>query len=184
MDLGFNLPGINPVDRESDSDDPAKNEQLGLNTHLFYRDLAIVRGKIVAIAYDSSHDVIRSLEIFPPNLAGDPTGIVELPNAPNRIAALTGFPVNDGWVTNLYDLAFVTGLDGGISIVDIPKDGKNPTRTGFIPTSDGVITKHIQVDPETQIAYVGASHIGPAHSSHGFLIVDVSKPFDLAQDLN
>ena len=145
VDLGLNLPTINDVDRRPQSLDTwAINESLKMNIHLYYRDVAVVRDKIVAIASDIRQVTnIRMLEIFRPDLSGEPTGMAPLQNLPKRLATVIDFPVleNETEELKLYDLAFVTGEDGGIAVVEIPVDGSDPQRKGFIPTPKGVVTK-------------------------------------------
>jgi PKD repeat protein len=181
VDLGLNLPTINDEDRRAESlDQWAINESLKMNIQLYYRDVAVVRDKIVAIASDIvSATNIHTLEIFSPDLSGEPTGMTWLPNRPKRLATVIDFPVVEDQTAEpvLYDLAFVTGENGGIAVVEIPAGGSNPQQQGFIQTPDGVVTKDIQIDRETRVAYVSALKVDPDSLRDHLLVVDLSNPF-------
>ena len=182
VDLGLNVPTINDMERKPYSvDEWAKAEALRINAQLYYRDVAVVRDKVVAIACDISQGAgIRTLEIFRPDLSGEPTGMVQLPNLPKRLATVTDFPIynEDTQVPELYDLAFVTGEDGGISVAEIPSGGGSPYLVSLIPTPPGIVTKDIQIDREARVAYVAIEGVTGDH----LLVIDVSRPFNATTD--
>ena len=196
VDIGLNIPTINDFERNSDeNNDPdyfwGRNEALRINTQFFYVDISVVGNKVVAISDDldwinGTH--INTLEIFRPDLAGEPSGIVRLSNRPNKLTTVEDFPVffEGDNETRLYDLAFVTGYDGGVFIVEIPDEGsENPYNLNvyknLISTHDGFFTKNIEVDRDARIAYVAATSEG---SSDQLLVVDVSQPFNASEDIN
>ncbi len=185
VDLDLNLPTINEAHRANPEYLFSSSENLGLNAHLYYRDVAMVRGKTVAIAGDISGNTgIRTLEIFSANLAGNPTGITGLLNQPNYLATAVDFPLfaQGAEEPTLHDLAFVTGHDGGISVVEIPPDGSSPARVNLILTPDGVVTKHIQVDRQARLAYVAALGVNAGQPGDHLLVVDMSSPFSSPMD--
>ncbi len=194
VDLGLNIPTINDSERQDQQYPPANAETLHINTQLYYRDVSVVDQKVVAIAFDLQQGTgIKTLEIFRPDLAGEPVGIVPLTNKPKKLATVADFPIvmGEDQEPTLFDLAFVTGEDGGVSVVEIP-DGLDGSGSPYdidadrnlIPTPDGVVTKHIRIDPKARVAYVAALGVNENIAGDYLLVLDVSQPFNASSDID
>jgi len=193
-DLGLNIPGIGDDEREDQSKEWASIERLHMIEGKNYVDVALVHSRsgdngtrtsprIVAI---TDTGINGSLEIFTPDLAGGaPTGTRNLSRRPVRLAVATGIPVTDyntNQVTH-HDIAVITTskeTGGGVLLYEIPEDGSSPQRSQYIEMPVG--TGPVDVDTESQLAYVGASGLDEVTGGDGLLIVDISEPFTYVGD--
>ncbi|OPX18972.1 MAG: hypothetical protein BZ151_11760 [Desulfobacca sp. 4484_104] len=177
---------------------------MHLNAQRYYRDVAllparvkpdqtVVEPKIVAIAGNIDYGSrpgspnIRSLEVFRVDLAGEPTGMTSLTIMPNHLAVASNLPVwdYDRHETVYHDIALVTSTTGGIAIYDIPEDGTDPVAApAVITTPAGTTTKHLAIDSNAMLAYVGASGISEETGSDGLLVVDLSDPLVYRGDVD
>lgn len=185
VDLGLNIPGINESEVIGNYAAYSRRlsneivESLGLNSSPFYQDATVLRGKVITIAGDIGKGTnLRTLEIFAPDLSGEPTHIMPLPHIPEKITCLKdylSYDANEDGTPEGHDFCFTSGYDGGISIIEIPKDGTPPQLRGFIP--GGRWARKIEVDSEKKVLYVSAGwNDSSGNPVSGLWVVDASLP--------
>ncbi|WP_145018444.1 Ig-like domain-containing protein [Geobacter argillaceus] len=179
VDVGANVPPINDfVERGITGTPLTRNEKLGVFQGLYYQDAAVLGNKVMAIAGDRSNGTgIQTLETFDTALTSS-SSVLALPNIPNRMTIAENFLAyddNGDGKDEQHDYAFITGYDGGISVVEIPRNNSSPQLVAFLKTPKGTLTKHIEVDPVDRVAYVSASYSDSGTQVHALLVADVSR---------
>ncbi|MFZ4856966.1 MAG: PKD domain-containing protein [Desulfuromonadaceae bacterium] len=183
VDVGANIPDINDfTERGINGGTPlTRAEKLTVNPGSYYQDVRLLNGTVLAIAGDRSDGTgISTLERFGTDLSG-PTSGIALPNIPNRFTVVEDFlsyDDNGDGITEPHDYAFITGFNGGISIVEIPRANRSNqvlNLVGFLKTPAGYITKHIEVDHVDKVAYVGARYFDNGVQVDTLLVADVSR---------
>jgi RHS repeat-associated protein len=180
VDEGLNIPTINYIEREQGvlGTKIEQLESVALNAHLYFRDVNVIGSKVVTVVGDvSGFTGIQTLEVYNPDIWGDPIyKPLFLAGIPDRLVSVEGFSTYDGdgdGVPEEHDFAFVSGIRGGISIVDIPRGDAPPQYIAIIKTPEDTWTRDIAVDKESKIAYVSAGWPESGAMVSGILLVDV-----------
>ena len=185
VDIGLNFPSINEAERRPIMDPlPGTRlehyESLGRNANLFYNDVAVSGGKVIAIA--GSGTLIRTLEVFTPSLEGPLYPPLFLQHTPVKMHKCQGYIASDrtgDGTPDPYDIAFVIGQEGGMSVVILYPEERSPEQIGYFCMPKGTFiwkNDNIEIDLDRRLAYVSASWTDD-FPGQGILIIDISKPF-------
>jgi RHS repeat-associated protein len=183
VDIGLNFPSINDSERRPVIE-PGRwlehYESLGRNANFFYNDIAVAGGKVFAIA--GAGTAIRTLEVFTPSLQGPLYPPLFLQHTPVKMQTCQGYIASDrtgDGTPDPYDIAFVIGQEGGMSVVMLYRENRSPEQIGYYCMPEGTFmwkNDNIEIDTSRKLAYVSASWTGDS-PGQGILVIDISKPF-------
>ena len=185
VDIGLNFPPLNEQNERLYPDNPGLNiehyESLGLNSHLYYRDIEVIGDKVVAVSGDELDGTnIRFLEVFNLDLSGPVYPPLQIPyHIPERLKSTSGYlPIDlDGnGQMDPHDIIFTTGAYGGVTVFLMHREDIPPEIVGFYRTPFDVRTRHVEVDSENKIAYVGAQWKEGENTIEGILVLDIRNP--------
>ncbi|HOO45880.1 MAG TPA: DUF6531 domain-containing protein, partial [Deltaproteobacteria bacterium] len=195
VDVGLNFPSISDAEHRPTVDPGSRMEHyesLGRNANFFYNDIAVISGKVYAIA--GSGTAIRTLEVFTPSLEGPIYPPLLLQHAPVKMQTCEGYIPSDRTgdkVADPYDLAFILVEDpnasptvGGMAVVVLYPEGLSPQQAGYYCMPEGIFmwkNDNIEIDIDRKLAYVSASWTGDS-PGQGILVIDISKPFQYSLD--
>ena len=195
VDIGLNFPPPDEWHERLYPENPGTNivhyESLGLNSHLYYRDIEVIGDKVVAVSGDELDGTnIRFLEVFNLDLSGPVYPPLQIPyHIPERLQSTAGYlPIDrDGnGQMDSHDIIFTTGAYGGVTVILMSRENIPPEIAGFYRTPFDARTKHVEVDLDNKLAYVGAQWKEGERTVEGILILDIRDPtggpFDTDED--
>jgi len=195
VDIGLNFPPPDEWHERLHPENPGTNivhyESLGLNSHLYYRDVQVIGDKVVAVSGDELDGTnIRFLEVFNLDLSGPVYPPLQIPyHIPERLKSTAGYlPIDrDGnGQMDPHEIIFTTGAYGGVTVLLMCIENIPPEIAGFYRTPFDVRTKHVEVDLDNKLAYVGAQWKEGEGTVEGILILDIRDPtggpFDADED--
>lgn len=158
VDLGLNIPDIADYVRDfyvTPYSIPEHFETLGTFPGPYYRDVAVLRGNVVAITGDNGGSGVTTLEVFSPDFTSK--GMAQLSYTGRELTVVENlFETKDAAGNRIpHDIAFITAMNGGLSIAEIAANGTISGGDTF-PVPPGADTRHVEVDKSGMIAYVSA----------------------------
>lgn len=185
VDLGLNFPPLDKWNERRHPNNPGSiidhYESLGLNSHLYYNDVEVVGDKVVAVSGDELDGTgVRFLEVFNLDLSGPIYTPLRIPyQVPEHLKSMKGYlPIDqDGnGLVDPHDIIFTTGAYGGVTVILMAPGNTPPAMIGFYRTPLDARTKHIEIDADNKLAYVGAQWKEAEKTVEGILVLDIRNP--------
>ncbi|HEY6871527.1 MAG TPA: Ig-like domain-containing protein [Geobacteraceae bacterium] len=158
VDLGLNIPEIMDSERDFPTYSvPTDFETMGTFPGPYYRDVGILRGKVVAVAGDNSDGSgVMTIEVFAPDFTSK--GMAPLPYIAKELTTVENLYQSKDATGNLvqHDMAFITSSGGGLTMVEVNSDGTIGGMDTFV-VPPGTGTRHVEVDKDAMTAYVSGS---------------------------